>query len=112
MNLRSTLSIVLLTVLISISLGAYSLAQTFVQPNAQTFTANGKAPRYVISPLDEAFKIRSFGKRPTIKLETQTIDIGRAVACYADLKKVSMQDSLLEALEYLNGVRTLSLIHI
>ena len=106
MNLRSTLSIVLLTVLISISLGAYSLAQTFVQPNAQTFTANGKAPRYVISPLDEAFKIRSFGKRPTIKLETQTIDIGRAVACYADLKKVSMQDSLLEALEYLNGVRT------
>ena len=121
MILRSTLLILFLTSIVSTTASAQTTGQranqSTTQPTTQTFTsgeldptrpgvvASSNAPLYVASPLDANFKIKSFGKKPTITYETQTVDIRQAVASYADLKKVSMSDSLLEALEYLGGMR-------
>ncbi|MFK7766181.1 MAG: hypothetical protein AB8B55_02980 [Mariniblastus sp.] len=82
------------------------------QPLIQTFTSGDLArksqPLYVESPLDASFKIQQMlGDRGSLELETQTVDIGLAVACYADLKKVTPKESLLEALEYLGGMKSL-----
>ncbi len=93
----------------------------FAQTEDQKTQTSGKVTpasemgQFIPSPLSATFGIKSYGNqlnvvgKTDLNVTTQTVNLGPAVAAYANIKDVELSQARLDALAYLGLVRTTDL---